>query len=54
MKAVIQRVKHASVSIDNSVHAKINDGLLVLLGVVEADEEEDINWLAKKLSLIHI
>ena len=54
MKAVIQRVKHASVSIDNSVHAKINDGLLVLLGVVEADEEEDINWLAKKIIQMRI
>ena len=54
MKAVIQRVKHASVSIDNSVHANIHVGLLVLLGIVEADEEDDINWLVKKIIQMRI
>ncbi len=54
MKAVIQRVKHASVSIDNTQHAKINEGLLVLIGVVESDDEIDINWLVKKIIQMRI
>ena len=54
MKAVIQRVTKASVTIDGEQVAKINDGLLVLLGIVDDDILEDIQWLAKKISNIRI
>lgn len=50
MRAVIQRVSKASVTIDNNVFSKINKGLLVLLGVGTDDNEEDIQWLAKKIA----
>ena len=49
MRLVIQRVSKASVSIDNTVHSAINNGLLVLLGIEEADDESDIDWLVSKL-----
>jgi len=49
MRIVIQRVLHANVKVDNEVVGKINNGLLVFLGVAEGDAEEDVNWLAKKL-----
>ncbi|WP_353779591.1 D-aminoacyl-tRNA deacylase [Winogradskyella sp. 3972H.M.0a.05] len=49
MKVVIQRVKHASVTINNEVVAKINQGLLVLLGIIDDDAQEDINWLSNKI-----
>ena len=44
MRIVIQRVKHASVSIDNGVKSAIQQGLLILLGVGENDTEDDANW----------
>ncbi|WP_054851927.1 D-aminoacyl-tRNA deacylase [Olleya sp. ITB9] len=50
MKAVIQRVSKASVTINNTEVASINNGLLVLLGIVLEDTEEDINWLVKKIT----
>ena len=49
MRIVIQRVLHANVKVDNEIVGKINNGLLVFLGVAEGDAEEDVNWLAKKL-----
>jgi D-tyrosyl-tRNA(Tyr) deacylase len=49
MRAVIQRVSEASVNIDGKLHAKIKKGLLVLLGIEEADTIEDIQWLAAKI-----
>ncbi len=49
MRIVIQRVKHASVSIDNNVKSAIQQGLLILLGVGENDTEDDANWLIKKI-----
>ena len=49
MRAVIQRVSEASVTVDKLLHAKIGKGLLVLLAVEEADQEDDIKWLAKKI-----
>ncbi|MFN4123350.1 MAG: D-aminoacyl-tRNA deacylase [Flavobacteriales bacterium] len=49
MKAVIQRVSDASVSIDGKVHAKISKGLLVLLGVEPEDTLDDIQWLSAKI-----
>lgn len=49
MRAVIQRVSSASVTIAGTAHARIGPGLLVLLGVEAADTAEDIEWLAGKI-----
>lgn len=49
MRAVIQRVSEASVTIDGTIKSKIGNGLLVLLGIEAADNEEDINWLSQKI-----
>ncbi|MFM8739649.1 MAG: D-aminoacyl-tRNA deacylase [Cytophagales bacterium] len=54
MIAVIQRVKRASVEIDGAKKATINKGLLVLLGIEEADTDEDIEWLATKMVNLRI
>lgn len=49
MRAVIQRVTHASVTINGEVKSSIGHGYLVLIGIEEADNEEDIQWLSKKI-----
>jgi D-aminoacyl-tRNA deacylase len=49
MRAVVQRVKAASVQINLQPHAGINKGLLILLGITDADTIEDVNWLSNKL-----
>ena len=49
MRTVIQRVIHASVTINGVVKSAIEGGLLVLVGVEDADTEEDIQWLCKKI-----
>lgn len=49
MKVVIQRVSEASVTIDNVVKSAINKGYMLLLGIEEADNLEDIDWLSKKI-----
>lgn len=49
MRAVIQRVTHASVTIDGKVKSAIRGGFLILLGICEEDGEEDLEWLAKKV-----
>ena len=54
MKAVIQRVSEARVSIDGKVHNAIENGLLVLLGIEDADNDEDINWLVNKIAGLRI
>lgn len=54
MRAVIQRVSEASVTVNNKVISSINNGLLVLLGIEDADTSEDIIWLIGKLSKIRI
>jgi D-tyrosyl-tRNA(Tyr) deacylase len=54
MKAVIQRVSKASVEINNNIVANINSGLLVLIGIEEADSNEDINWLTAKIVNLRI
>ncbi|MFN8806101.1 MAG: D-aminoacyl-tRNA deacylase, partial [Bacteroidota bacterium] len=54
MIAVIQRVKRASVEIDGAKKATIYKGLLVLLGIEEADNDEDIEWLATKMVNLRI
>lgn len=54
MKAVIQRVTSASVTIDGVVKSAIDGGLLVLLGIEDADGEEDITWLSNKIVNLRI
>lgn len=54
MKAVIQRVSKASVTINNTKVANIKNGLLILLGIVSDDTKEDINWLSKKIANLRI
>ncbi|MFC3417768.1 D-aminoacyl-tRNA deacylase [Algoriphagus hitonicola] len=49
MIVVIQRVSEASVKIDGKIKSKIGVGLMVLLGIEEADSQEDIDWLSKKI-----
>jgi D-tyrosyl-tRNA(Tyr) deacylase len=54
MRAVIQRVKRASVIIGGSVHSSIENGLMILLGIEDADGHEDIRWLSNKLINLRI
>jgi D-tyrosyl-tRNA(Tyr) deacylase len=54
MKAVIQRVLSASVSIDGTVRSAIGPGLLVLLGVGHEDMQEDLDWLVRKIAGLRI
>ena len=49
MRAVIQRVSKASVTIDNKIYSQIENGLLVLAGIEDADIAEDIEWLSGKI-----
>jgi len=54
MKAVIQRVSHASVTIEGVKVASIKEGLLILLGIINEDSSEDIKWLANKIANLRI
>lgn len=54
MKVVIQRVKYASVTINNAIKSSINEGLLVLLGITDDDSHEDAQWLIKKICNLRI
>ena len=54
MKAVIQRVSSASVTIDSKIVAEIQNGLLVLVGIEDADTQEDTNWLSQKIANLRI
>lgn len=54
MKAVIQRVSSCTVTIDNKVVADIQKGLLVLVGIEDADNKEDINWINSKIANLRI
>ena len=49
MRVVIQRVQNASVSIENKLFSSIEKGLLILVGIEETDNTEDIDWLCKKI-----
>ncbi len=49
MRIVIQRVKHAKVTIDGQVHSSIGQGYLILLGVCDEDNSEDVDWLVRKV-----
>ena len=54
MKIVIQRVAHASVTIDGTLKSSIGKGLMVLVGYENADGEEDIQWISKKIVNIRL
>ena len=49
MRVVIQRCKYAKVSIDNTVVSSVNNGMMILLAVEDADTQADIDWLVKKI-----
>jgi D-aminoacyl-tRNA deacylase len=49
MRAVIQRVSKASVTINDVLHSQVKSGLLVLMGIEDADTQEDIEWLSAKI-----
>lgn len=54
MRAVIQKVARASVEIDDQVKGEIKQGLLILLGIVDTDTDEDIEWLCGKIARLRI
>ena len=54
MRTVIQRVSQASVTIDGNMKSEIGKGLLVLLGICDDDNEEDIDWLVKKIVQLRV
>ncbi len=54
MKVVLQRVLQASVEIDGKIHAETKEGILILVGFEEADNEEDIEWMCGKISRLRI
>ncbi|CAM3281744.1 D-aminoacyl-tRNA deacylase [Aequorivita lipolytica] len=54
MRVLIQRVKKASVTIDEKIFSEINQGLLIFLGIEEDDTQEDINWLTGKIARLRI
>jgi D-tyrosyl-tRNA(Tyr) deacylase len=54
MKAVIQRVTKASVTIEGKINGQIGNGLLVLFGIEDADTDEDIEWLSSKIVNLRI
>ncbi len=54
MRAVIQRVSKAEVGVEGAIVSKISYGLLILLGIEDADTDEDITWLSKKITNLRI
>lgn len=54
MRTVIQRVQHASVTINGSIKSSIGNGFLLLLGIETTDTSEDVDWLVKKVSALRI
>lgn len=54
MRVVLQRVSEASVTINGKIHAAIEHGLLILLGITSEDSQEDINWLVNKIAGMRI
>jgi D-tyrosyl-tRNA(Tyr) deacylase len=54
MRAVIQRVSHASVTIDGIVKSEIQQGFLILLGICDEDTMEDVDWLVKKIANLRV
>jgi D-tyrosyl-tRNA(Tyr) deacylase len=54
LKTVIQRVSQASVTVDSKIVAEVQKGLLILVGIEDADTQEDINWLCPKITNLRI
>lgn len=54
MRTVIQRVQHASVTIDGNVKSSIGNGFLLLLGIDATDTSEDVDWLVKKVAALRV
>ena len=54
MRTVIQRVQHASVTIDGTVKSSIGKGYLLLLGVEDSDTSEDVDWLVRKVTALRV
>ena len=54
MRLIIQRVKHANVTIEGEIHSSIEKGLLILLGIETEDNQEDIDWLCGKVARLRI
>ncbi len=54
MRAVIQRVSEASVTIEGNLHASIGNGMLVLIGIEAGDQESDLEWLCGKIARLRI
>lgn len=54
MRVVIQRVLNASVNIENKLFSEINTGFLIYVGIEEADNDEDIEWLSNKITQLRI
>lgn len=54
MRVVIQRVSHASVTIDGACKSAIGQGFLILVGIEEADTQEDADWLCKKIIALRV
>ena len=54
MRAVIQRVSHASVTIEGKVKSSIQQGFLILLGICDEDTMEDVDWLVKKIANLRV
>ena len=54
MRAVIQRVSHASVTIEGIVKSEIQQGFLILLGICDEDTMEDVDWLVKKIANLRV
>lgn len=54
MRTLIQRVQHASVTIDGKIKSQIKNGMLVLVGIEDRDTHEDIEWLTKKIANLRI
>ena len=54
MRAILQRVTEASCTVEGEITGKIGQGLLVLLGIEDADDQEDLDWLAQKIAGIRI
>lgn len=54
MRLLIQRVKKATVIIDNKLYSEIGPGLLLFVGIIEEDTQEDIDWLCKKVANLRV
>ena len=54
MRAVVQRVTHASVTIEGTVKSQIQQGFLILLGICNEDTMEDVEWLVKKIANLRV